>query len=65
MILFKDIFGKKVEADFQGGEVSSDAGLLFLREEERTEYFLKPLKVTPFISITVEVYSAQGYFSFL
>ena len=35
LILFKDIFGKKVEADFQGGEVSSDAGLLFLREVER------------------------------
>ena len=34
LILFKDIFGKKVEADFQGGEVSSDAGLLFLREVE-------------------------------
>ena len=35
LILFKDIFGKKVEADFRGGEVSSDAGLLFLREVER------------------------------
>lgn len=34
LLLFKDIFGKKVEADFQGGEVSSDAGLLFLREVE-------------------------------
>jgi len=37
LILFKDIFGKKVEADFQGAEVSSDAGLLFLREEERAK----------------------------
>lgn len=35
LILFKDISGKKVEADFDGGEVSSDAGLLFLREVER------------------------------
>ena len=34
LILFKDISGKKVEADFDGGEVSSDAGLLFLRETE-------------------------------
>jgi len=25
LLLFKDIGGKKVEADFQGGEVSSDA----------------------------------------
>jgi len=30
LILFKDIFGKKVEADFRGGEISSDAELLFL-----------------------------------
>jgi len=34
MILFKEISGKKVIADFNGGEVSSDAGLLFLREVE-------------------------------
>src|SRR4030042_4645970 len=32
MILFKDISHKKVVADFNGGDVSSDAGLLFLRE---------------------------------
>jgi hypothetical protein len=32
MMLFKDIFCKKVVADFDGGDVSSDAGLLFLRE---------------------------------
>ncbi len=37
LILFKDIFGKKVEADCRGSEVSSDAGLLFLREMERQE----------------------------
>lgn len=35
LILFKEICGKKLEADFEGGEVSSDAGLLFLREVER------------------------------
>jgi len=34
LLLFKDISGKKVEADFDGGEVSSDGGLLFLRETE-------------------------------
>ncbi len=35
LLLFKDISGKKIEVDFDGGEVSSDAGLLFLREVER------------------------------
>jgi hypothetical protein len=34
MMLFKENSGKKVEVDFNGGEVSSDAGLLFLRETE-------------------------------
>ena len=34
LLLFKGISNKKVEADFDGGEVSSDAGLLFLREVE-------------------------------
>jgi hypothetical protein len=33
-MLFKDFFGKKIAVDFNGGEVSSDAGLLFLRETE-------------------------------
>lgn len=33
--LFEDLQGKKIEADFQGGEVSSNAGVLFLREVER------------------------------
>ena len=32
VMLFKDISHKKVIADFNGGDVSSDAGLLFLRE---------------------------------
>lgn len=34
MILFKAISHKKVIADFNGGDVSSDAGLLFLKESE-------------------------------
>jgi hypothetical protein len=34
MMLFKDISCKKVIADFHGGDVSSDGGLLFLREIE-------------------------------
>jgi hypothetical protein len=34
LLLFKAISNKKIEADFDGGEVSSDAGLLFLREVE-------------------------------
>ena len=34
LLLFKGISNKKIEADFDGGEVSSDAGLLFLREVE-------------------------------
>jgi hypothetical protein len=34
LLLFKDISGKKIQADFNGGEISSDAGLLFLREVE-------------------------------
>jgi len=34
MMLFKEFFGKKVAVDFNGGEVSSDAGLLFLRETQ-------------------------------
>jgi hypothetical protein len=33
-MLFKEFFGKKVQVDFNGGEISSDAGLLFLRETE-------------------------------
>jgi len=34
LLLFKGNSGKKIEADFNGGEISSDAGLLFLREVE-------------------------------
>lgn len=35
MVLFTEISGKKVAADFNGGEMTSDAGLLFLRETEK------------------------------
>jgi hypothetical protein len=34
LMLFKDISGKKVEVGFDGGDISSDAGVLFLRESE-------------------------------
>lgn len=29
MFLFTDIFGKRVEVDFDGGEMTSDAGILY------------------------------------
>ena len=34
LMLFKGLSGKKVQVDFDGGDVSSDAGLLFFREVE-------------------------------
>lgn len=34
-LLFSSVSGKKVEADFDGGEITSDAGVLFLAEVER------------------------------
>jgi len=34
LLLFKGIAGKKIEADFNGGEIRSDAKPLFLREVE-------------------------------
>jgi len=34
LLIFKDSSCKKIEADLEGGEVSSDAGVLFLREVE-------------------------------
>lgn len=33
-VIFKEISGKKVEVDFDGGAMTSDSGLLFLRELE-------------------------------
>lgn len=41
MMLFKDISHKKVVADFNGGDVSSDGGLLFLREVESKMHVIK------------------------
>lgn len=41
MVLFKDISGKKVEVDFNGGEITTDAGILFLRETEERIGILK------------------------
>lgn len=38
---FASCQGRKVQADFEGGEVSSDAGLLLLREVERRLQVLK------------------------
>ncbi len=33
-LIFDTISGKKVQADFDGGEITSDAGILFLKETE-------------------------------
>ena len=41
MMIFKDISHKKVTADFNGGDVSSDGGLLFLREVESKVKIIK------------------------
>jgi hypothetical protein len=38
---FQDIEKKKVVADFQGGTITSDTGILFLRELEHTYKFIK------------------------
>lgn len=35
LMLFEELFGKKVQVDFNGGQISSDAGVLFLREIEK------------------------------
>lgn len=34
LMFFKELFHKKVQVDFQGGQITSDAGVLFLRETE-------------------------------
>lgn len=36
-LIFNSIYGKKVQAHFDGGQVTSDAGILLLRETERHE----------------------------
>jgi hypothetical protein len=47
-MFFKDISCKRVVADFNGGDVSSDAGLLFLREvESRTGIIRRIAEVLP------------------
>lgn len=43
LLLFKDISNKKIEADFNGGEVSSDGGILFLREVENRIGLIKKI----------------------
>jgi len=40
---FPSVCGKKVVADFEGGVVTSDAGLLLLRETERKAGILRRL----------------------
>jgi len=35
LMLFKEISGKNIQVDFNGGHISSDGGVLFLREMER------------------------------
>lgn len=39
--LFKDIFAKTVELDFNGGELSSDTGLILLRQIEQETRLIK------------------------
>jgi hypothetical protein len=54
-MLFEDIEGKKVEADFEGGEVMSDAGVLFLRETDRI------LKLIERVASVIRDVRHQGY----
>jgi hypothetical protein len=55
LMLFKDIFGKKVQVDFHGGQISSDAGVLFLREME------KKIGLIDSIASTIPEWRHQGY----
>lgn len=43
MLIFTDISNKKVNVDFNGGEITSDTGLLFLREIEKRTGNIKKL----------------------
>ena len=54
-MLFKDIFGKKVQIYFQGGQISSGAGVLFLREME------KKIRLIDRIASTIPEWRHQGY----
>lgn len=44
-LMFPSVHGKKI-ADFEGGVVSYDAGLLLLREAERKTGIIGRLKIT-------------------
>jgi len=46
MSIFTDISHKKVAVDFNGGEITSDTGLLFLRELEKRTGIIKKLSET-------------------
>ena len=52
---FTEVSGKKVEVDFDGGEVTSDAGLLHLRETE------KAIGVIPCIAEAIHDNRHPGY----
>ena len=43
MLIFTDISTKKVNVDFNGGEITSDTGLLFIREIEKRTGIIKKL----------------------
>jgi len=42
-IIFNPVSGKKIQADFDGGEITSDAGVLFLKEAEQHVGIIKSL----------------------
>ena len=46
MLIFTDISSKKASVDFNGGEITSDTGLLFLREVEKRTGIIKKLSRT-------------------
>lgn len=47
-MLFKELFNKKIQIDFNGGHISSDGGLLVLRElEDKTHMIKKIASVIP------------------
>ena len=41
LMLFKELFDKKVQVDFNGGQISSDGGLLFLRQLEQNNGMIR------------------------
>jgi len=43
LMLFKELSHKKVQVDFQGGQITSDAGILFLRETEEKIGLIKKI----------------------